>query len=93
MSLHLPASSTSLDPDTHSDSESSSSEEDDQTWDDWLSDSVPCQSLFNPDKKLSSAEEALAYDNATYGFDLNQICSRICECLTIIPCIWFLTWC
>jgi protein arginine N-methyltransferase 3 len=58
----------------------SSSDEDDQTWDEWASDSVAAKtsSLFE-DKQFPSVAEALEYDKATYGFDLNETCSRLCS--------------
>lgn len=54
------------------DQSDSSSEDEDETWDDWVSDSMakqPCKSLFD-EKILPSVAEALAYDNSTHGFDL-----------------------
>ncbi|KAG6902411.1 hypothetical protein C0995_000337 [Termitomyces sp. Mi166 len=65
--------------DERSDSESSEFDDDDQNWDDWASDSliqVPCLSLFE-EKKFPSVEEALSYDRATYGFDLNATCQKL----------------
>ncbi|KAJ3759216.1 S-adenosyl-L-methionine-dependent methyltransferase [Lentinula raphanica] len=66
--------------DNHDDDNSSSSDDDeDQNWDDWISDSAlqrdNCKSLF--DDKVGSVEEILAYDKATYNFDLNETCKAL----------------
>ena len=84
MSIRLPAPQNIPDPDEllesgSSCSESSDEEEEDQTWDDWVSDSEAqreCPSLFE-DKTLPSAEEALRYDSETHGFSLNSVCSKL----------------
>ncbi|GLB38566.1 putative class I-like SAM-binding methyltransferase superfamily, protein arginine N-methyltransferase family protein [Lyophyllum shimeji] len=80
MSVRLPPPTDFADEDDEgSASESSQSDDDDQNWDDWASDSliqVPCRSLFE-EKTLASAEEALAYDRLTHGFDLNAVCSKL----------------
>jgi type I protein arginine methyltransferase len=82
MSILLPAPKNIPDPEEHLESGSSSSESsdnEDQTWDDWVSDSEPqqeCPSLFD-DKILPSAEEALRYDSDTYGFNVDSICSEL----------------
>ncbi|KAI8986156.1 S-adenosyl-L-methionine-dependent methyltransferase [Trametes punicea] len=58
---------------------SSSDEDDDQTWDDWVSDSFerrPCKSLFE-DRTFESVQEALAYDEAAHGFSLKEVASRL----------------
>ncbi|KAJ7595054.1 S-adenosyl-L-methionine-dependent methyltransferase [Mycena floridula] len=75
MSVHLPPVSRI---DSHSDEENSSEDEDDQTWDDWMSDSEVqgCKSLFD-DKVLKSAPEMLTYDKANHSFDLDQICKAL----------------
>ncbi|KAH9891894.1 protein arginine N-methyltransferase [Cubamyces lactineus] len=81
MSLKLPA--THLEPppaDEHDiQDESSSDEDDDQAWDDWVSDSLekrPCKSLFE-DRTFDSVQEALAYDETTHGFSLKDVSSRL----------------
>ncbi|KAG7088874.1 hypothetical protein E1B28_012824 [Marasmius oreades] len=55
-------------------------DDDDETWEDWVSDSnpgnQPCKSLFE-DKTLRSADAAVEYDKSNYGFDLNQFCSKL----------------
>ncbi|KAF8635937.1 hypothetical protein AX15_000108 [Amanita polypyramis BW_CC] len=60
-----------------------SSEEDlddgDENWDDWVSDSFvqpPCRSLFD-DATFPSVEDAIHHDQATHGFNLDQICKKI----------------
>ncbi|KAK0201522.1 protein arginine N-methyltransferase [Desarmillaria ectypa] len=76
MSFRLPAADV---VDEDSLSQSGSDEDDnDQTWDDWVSDSAhqPCRSLFE-EKSFPSVEEALKYDNVTYDFDLNAICAKL----------------
>ncbi|RDB14874.1 Protein arginine N-methyltransferase 3 [Hypsizygus marmoreus] len=78
MSLHLPPP-PNFAKDEETDSGSSEADDDDQNWDDWASDSLikaPCQSLFDG-KILPSVEEALAYDKASHGFDLNDVCSKL----------------
>ena len=62
----------------------SSSEDEDETWDDWVSDSMAkqaCKSLFD-DRILPSVSEALAYDKSTHGFDLEQKASSLGELFT-----------
>ena len=62
----------------------SSSEDEDETWDDWVSDSMAkqtCKSLFD-DRILASVSEALAYDKSTHGFDLEQKASSLGELFT-----------
>ncbi|CDO72229.1 hypothetical protein BN946_scf184970.g81 [Trametes cinnabarina] len=81
MSLKLPASHLNPPPadDPAVQDESSSDDDDDQTWDDWVSDSLekrPCKSLFE-DRTFDSVQEALAYDEATYGFSLKEVASRL----------------
>ena len=57
---------------------STDSDDDDQNWDDWNSDSYPqtCKSLFD-DKTLPSVKEALQYDKVTHGFDLFETYKRM----------------
>ncbi|KAG7444182.1 S-adenosyl-L-methionine-dependent methyltransferase [Guyanagaster necrorhizus] len=76
MSFRLPVADV-IDEDGLSQS-SSDEDDDDQTWDDWVSDSArqPCRSLFE-EKSFPSVEEALKYDNVTYGFDLNGTCAKL----------------
>ncbi|TFK70555.1 protein arginine N-methyltransferase [Pluteus cervinus] len=80
MSVHLPASSNVADNVSDTDTLSSSEEdENDQTWDDWVSDSAtkqPCQSLFD-ETKFQSVDEALAHDRNTHGFDLSETFSKL----------------
>jgi protein arginine N-methyltransferase 3 len=69
-------------PEVHSGNQSvgsSGDDVDDQGWDDWA-ETVPqiCQSLFE-DKHFSSVKEALAYDKATYDFDLYGTYARLCS--------------
>lgn len=63
------------------DSSSSTGGDDDQDWDDWVSDSVEkqeCPSLFD-NTMLPSAVEAIAYDREKHGFDLDHVCSQLRE--------------
>ncbi|TFK48794.1 S-adenosyl-L-methionine-dependent methyltransferase [Heliocybe sulcata] len=83
MSIRLPPSALAQQPrheDRDSDSgESDAEDEEDNNFDDWVSDSVdkqPCKSLFE-DKNLPSVTDALEYDKKTHGFDLNAVCSRL----------------
>ncbi|KZT28706.1 S-adenosyl-L-methionine-dependent methyltransferase [Neolentinus lepideus HHB14362 ss-1] len=82
MSVRLPPSALAQQP-RNEDRESEGSElaedEEDNNFDDWVSDSVdrqPCKSLFE-DKILPSVTEALEYDRKTHNFDLNAMCSRL----------------
>ena len=87
MALRLSATHI-LDPEEGSDPENrsdrqdaSSSEEEDEdlTWDDWVSDSFskrPCKSLFE-NKTFDTVPEALAYDETTHGFSLRTITERL----------------
>lgn len=57
--------------------EESSSEDEDDTWEDWVEDSKqPCKSLFD-DTTLPSAAEVLEHDKKVHGFDLNEVSSRL----------------
>lgn len=77
MSVRLPP------PASHSAGESgtdSSSESDnDQTWDDWVSDSAPqnCKSLFD-DKVFPTVDAVSQYDKETHQFDLADVCKTLC---------------
>ena len=87
MALRLSAAHI-IDPDEGSDPEyrhdnpgesSSEDEDEDLTWDDWVSDSLskrPCKSLFE-NKTFDTVQEALAYDESTYGFSLKEITTRL----------------
>lgn len=77
MSTRLPPSGKTIDSDTCT--SSSTGEDDDQNWDDWVSDShrdQECQSLFD-DVKLPVVEEVVSYDKEKHGFDLYQVCSKL----------------
>ena len=83
-----------------SDSASSSEDEEDQTWDDWASDSgkQTCKSLFD-DQSFASVAEALTYDKKQHGYDLEQAISQLCElllhvteCFAEIMCSIGLSW-
>ncbi|KIY60815.1 arginine N-methyltransferase 3 [Cylindrobasidium torrendii FP15055 ss-10] len=81
MSIHIPGTSTPDEPiEDFSGSEcsSSSSDGEEETWDDWVSDSAkqPCQSLFD-EESFPSAQEALAHDKSTHSFDLDAACSKL----------------
>lgn len=82
MSLRLPPPANfPNEEDEESDCVTSESDDEDQNWDDWASDSliqVPCLSLFDT-KTLPSVEEALVYDKKSHGFDLNEVCTRLCQ--------------
>lgn len=81
MSIRLPAPPDVTEPDSDIETGSSSSEDDDndENWDEWMSDSITqqeCRSLFEK-KSLPSAEEALKYDKQTHGFDLTETCGKL----------------
>lgn len=81
MSLHFAAQDVAI---NYSDSGSSQSSEDEQdlTWEDWVSDSLenkPCKSLFDYEKTLPSVTEALSHDKSAHGVDLDAICSKLCR--------------
>lgn len=81
MSIRLPAPPDVTEPNSDIETGSSSSEDDDndENWDEWISDSITqqeCRSLFEI-KSLPSAEEALKYDKQTYGFDLIETCGKL----------------
>ena len=83
MSLRLPPPTAASDPISGSESNSSSESEDDneETWDDWVSDSNTqqnCKSLFD-EKVFPSANEALEHDKNTHQFDLDDVCKSLCE--------------
>ncbi|KAG9308854.1 S-adenosyl-L-methionine-dependent methyltransferase [Chiua virens] len=77
MSIRFAAlSDTQNDVDDHTTSSKSDSEdyaEEDNNFEDWISDQAqfhPCRSLFD-DKTFTTATEALNYDKSTHGFDLD----------------------
>lgn len=64
-----------------SDRSPSSEDEEDLTWEDWVSDGVenrPCKSLFDQDKTFTSVAEAVNHDKLVHGVDLEEISSRLC---------------
>ncbi|OBZ71479.1 Ribosomal protein arginine N-methyltransferase rmt3 [Grifola frondosa] len=76
---HLRISGSGSESEEHASSSSEQDEDEDLTWDDWVSDSMdkrPCKSLFE-DKTFPSVAECLAYDEATYQFNLDQTSSRL----------------
>jgi len=57
----------------------SSEEDEDLTWEDWVSDSLnkrPCKSLFD-ETKFVTVEEVVNYDKYTHGFDLDEVSKRL----------------
>ena len=61
-------------------SSSSEDDEEDQTWEDWVSDSAskrPCKSLFD-DTTLYPVEQILEWDRLNHGFDLDAFCKQLC---------------
>ncbi|CCM05740.1 uncharacterized protein FIBRA_07972 [Fibroporia radiculosa] len=79
MSLHFSADKLPV-SDTDSDRSSTSEDEDDLTWDDWVSDSMdtrPCKSLFDQEKTFTSVPEALNHDKLVHGVDLDETCARL----------------
>lgn len=82
MSLRLPADQVDLTGEVSDGSGSSSSSEADaneETWSDWVSDSMgeqPCKSLFD-DNTLPSVSAAHQYDLEKHGFNLEGICGKL----------------
>ncbi|KAJ7205187.1 protein arginine N-methyltransferase [Mycena pura] len=88
MSVRLPPRSSIPEDEGASDDGTLSTEDDEaeETWDDWVSDSMeqrPCRSLFE-DKLLPCVQDALAFDKDMHGFDLDAVCGRLCA--FIYPC-------
>ncbi|TBU22355.1 protein arginine N-methyltransferase [Dichomitus squalens] len=79
---HITNQEDSSDPEyseTHPGESSSEDEDEDLTWDDWVSDSLskrPCKSLFE-NRTFDTVQEALAYDETTHGFSLKEITARL----------------
>ena len=82
MSFHLPPPDNISAPNSDLEDSSASSEgEDEETWDDWVSDSNTqqgCKSLFD-EKILSCVEDAVAYDRENYKVDIIELCKRLCK--------------
>ncbi|KAJ2919153.1 hypothetical protein MD484_g1262, partial [Candolleomyces efflorescens] len=82
MSIRLPRPQTIPDPEETLESGSSSSEsegDEDQNWDDWVSDSneqQECRSLFD-EAVLPSVEAAVKHDISTHSFDINEFSSKL----------------
>jgi protein arginine N-methyltransferase 3 len=80
MSFHLPPPGNFSAPDSDLEGSSASSEnEDEETWDDWVSDSHTrqgCKSLFD-DKILPCVDDAVAYDRESYKVDIIELCKRL----------------
>ena len=58
---------------------SSDEEEEEETWDDWVSDSLekrPCKSLFE-DKTFDTVQEAILNDETRHGFSLKTMTTRL----------------
>ncbi|KAF9265191.1 S-adenosyl-L-methionine-dependent methyltransferase [Marasmius fiardii PR-910] len=78
MSIRLRATTEPLFEDTESCSSDEDEEKDEETWEDWISDSnQSCKSLFEPEKSLENAEKAIEFDREKFGFDLNQFCKTL----------------
>ena len=91
MSFHLATqrgTNTTEDSTLSPEHDSSSEDEDleeEETWDDWVSDSMEnraCKSLFD-EQVFSSVEKSLEHDKSAHGFDLEQTCARLSEYLHI----------
>lgn len=85
MSIHLPPPDNISGPYSDPIGSSSSSSEDqdyqEETWDDWVSDSNArqgCKSLFD-EKILSCVEDAVTYDRENHQVDINELCKRLCK--------------
>ncbi|CAK5274435.1 unnamed protein product [Mycena citricolor] len=77
MSVRLPPIPSGNHSDSGSCSSSSSSDGEEETWDDWVSESGagPCKSLFD-ETVLESAKSAGEHDKVTHGVDLDALCAR-----------------
>ena len=85
MSLRFSAQNAAIN-NSESGSSPSSEDEQDLTWEDWVSDSLenrPCKSLFDPEKEFPSVAEALNHHKSVHGVDLDAICSKLCTSLTL----------
>ncbi|KAI0088626.1 S-adenosyl-L-methionine-dependent methyltransferase [Irpex rosettiformis] len=83
MSFRLPSQhiEDQLPRDRPEDSSSSSDEDnaEEETWEDWVSDSLtsrPCKSLFD-DQDFPSVDAAVEHDKASNNFDLEQCCKKL----------------
>lgn len=67
-------------PERESDPSSSEDEDEDLTWEDWVSDSAAkrlCKSLFD-ETTLTSVAEILEWDKLNHGVDLEATAIRLC---------------
>ena len=82
MSFHLPPPENVSVPNSDIENSSASSEdEEEETWDGWVSDPNTrqgCKSLFD-DKILSCVDDAVTYDRENYKVDIIELCKRLCE--------------
>lgn len=75
-SPNLGSASDSRDPESSSEEEE---DEQDLTWEDWVSDSAskrPCKSLFG-ETVLSSVSEVIEWDRLNSGFDLDAFSKKL----------------
>lgn len=59
-------------------SESGSSDTNDETFDDWVENEIPCRSLFD-DVDLPSVQDAINYDREKHNFDVNATLNKLGE--------------
>jgi hypothetical protein len=67
--------------------------EEDNNFEDWVSDQAQnqtCRSLFD-DKSFPSATDALSYDKATHDFDLSSTCAKLSPYLLVVGFVQSLT--
>ena len=95
MSLRFSAQNAAINNhETESGSSQSSEDEQDLTWEDWVSDSLenrPCKSLFDQEKSFPSVTDALQHDKSVHGVDLDAICSTLCASSCLRACFGSLT--
>ncbi|KAI6027839.1 S-adenosyl-L-methionine-dependent methyltransferase [Pisolithus microcarpus] len=75
----LATQSSDNDSDDLSSSDSEDYPEEDNNFDDWVSDQAlgrPCRSLFD-ETDFPSVDDALRYDQSTHGFNLTETCTRL----------------
>lgn len=74
--MSLDAQNVPSDEGDFSSGSSDSTDPNDETYDDWVEDPIPCKSLFE-DIELSSVTETLKHDLEKHDFDLKEVTTRL----------------
>ncbi|KAF7292107.1 Protein arginine N-methyltransferase [Mycena indigotica] len=74
--VHL-SPSDAVDEGSDSASLSSDSNDEEETFSDWVDDARPCQSLFDAKKELPNAEQAFEWDKKQFGVDIREVSRRL----------------